>query len=176
MDQHSTASSRLDHVIRSRTLTSNGQGGGPYNNLSTDGLPRPPAQSSIVAQTGYNTIANSNTSQNPRVQALIRKRQSAERAAIQHKIKDNLYRQLMETKKEKENKEKTRLWEDVLLPNWSEHCNSAKVKELCIKGIPTNLRGKVWPKLIGNDLKVSYNSENLKLFYYYYYYYYLSVD
>ena len=31
----------------------------------------------------------------------------------------------------------------------------SKVKELCSRGIPSNIRGKVWPLLIGNELMVS---------------------
>eukprot|EP01036_Dinobryon_divergens_P034866 gene34866-45119_t len=57
-----------------------------------------------------------------------------------------------------------------IFPNWDDYCkyrdgltssdkmsrestaSDNKVKELCSRGIPSNIRGKVWPLLIGNEL------------------------
>ena len=45
-----------------------------------------------------------------------------------------------------------------LVPTQTMYSNDSKlVKELCMKGIPSHLRGRVWPLLIGNRLQVKTN-------------------
>ncbi len=113
------------------------------------------ANASVLAQAGYHAVAHTHTVQNPQLLAQNKKRAAAERAAIQQKIKNNITKSQIEAKKQKENHEKTRLWEDVILPNWEDYVNSSKLRDLCVKGIPNKLRGKVWPLLVQNELGVS---------------------
>jgi len=42
-----------------------------------------------------------------------------------------------------------------VLPKWSEYKATSKVRDLCYRGIPPSLRGKVWSLLIGNAQKIS---------------------
>ena len=47
-------------------------------------------------------------------------------------------------------------WKTDVLPNWIEACRTSKaIKQLCVKGIPSSVRSKVWPLLIGNDLNIT---------------------
>lgn len=50
--------------------------------------------------------------------------------------------------------EKLHLWKEQILPRWNDIKGSKQVGDLCTKGIPPGIRGKVWPLLIGNALKV----------------------
>lgn len=82
-----------------------------------------------------------------------RRRLAAERAAIRQRVRDDLARQQNAIRRQKEFTEKTRLWNEMLT-YWDQLGHSSKVRELCSKGIPPNIRGKVWPLLAGNDLQV----------------------
>lgn len=85
-----------------------------------------------------------------------------------------LDRQQQALRRQKEFREKTQIWNEQILPRWSELFQDsstsqigfgwsgfiggtgglARVRDLCHKGIPPNIRGKVWPLMIKNDLKV----------------------
>lgn len=100
------------------------------------------------------------------------RRLEAERLAVKAREKENLDRQQNALRRQKEFREKTQIWNEQILPRWHElfqgnssHIGmgwsgflgaggSAKVRDLCHKGIPPNIRGKVWPLMIKNDLKV----------------------
>jgi hypothetical protein len=110
--------------------------------------------SSVVAQSGYHAVVHTHTVQNPQLLAQNKKRAAAERAAIQQKIKNHITKSQMEAKKQKDNHEKTRLWEDVILPHWNEYASSSKLRDLCVRGIPNKLRGRVWPLLVANELGI----------------------
>jgi hypothetical protein len=83
-----------------------------------------------------------------------KRRLAAERAAIRQRVRDDLARQQSAIRRQKEFTEKTRLWNELLM-YWEQVGRCAKVEELCLKGIPPNIRGKVWPLLVGNELEVS---------------------
>jgi hypothetical protein len=101
------------------------------------------------------------------------RRLEAERLAVKAREKENLDRQQQALRRQKEFRDKTQIWNEQVLPRWNElfqgnnsHIGlgwsgfiggagaSAKVRDLCHKGIPPNIRGKVWPLMIKNDLKV----------------------
>jgi Rab-GTPase-TBC domain len=46
-------------------------------------------------------------------------------------------------------------WKEKIIPKFSEYRHSKKVRDLCYRGIPPSLRGKVWSMLIGNAHKIS---------------------
>lgn len=46
-------------------------------------------------------------------------------------------------------------WKTVILPNWNNKKKSNIIKKLCWKGIPTNLRGQIWPLLLGNKVRIT---------------------
>jgi hypothetical protein len=50
--------------------------------------------------------------------------------------------------------ENMKCWMEKVLPVWNMAKGSNLVKQLCFKGIPPNIRGRVWPLLIENDLQV----------------------
>lgn len=85
-----------------------------------------------------------------------KRRLAAERAAIRQRVRDDLAKQQNAIKRQKEFSEKTRVWNDEIIPLWDDLGKSQRVRDLCIRGIPPNIRGKVWPILIGNALEVRF--------------------
>ena len=84
-----------------------------------------------------------------------KKRLEAERA-VQNAIEKS------EKKKQKESERRhsqisecTRIWYKEILPQWSSLSKSKRVKDLCAKGIPPVIRGKVWPLLAGNEIVIT---------------------
>lgn len=150
MDPHSTASKKiLDQITRFRNVNgAPGSGDGP-NNASH----RSRAHTSLVAQSGLNVLP-ANATQNAISHRINKRRIEAEKEALRHRMKLTVTKKQHEIKKQKEILENTRQWEDIIIPNWSEYAHSTKVRDLCLKGIPSKVRGKVWPMLIGNDLEV----------------------
>lgn len=102
-----------------------------------------------------NNNTNSSSTTSAQNQNQLRIRLIAERAAIRQRVRRDLAKQQNAIRRQREFSERTRVWNEDILPNWNELIYSNKVKELCYKGIPPNIRGKVWPLLIGNDLEVS---------------------
>ena len=47
------------------------------------------------------------------------------------------------------------IWKGEVLPEWESKKKSGRVKELCWKGVPSSVREKVWPLLVGNKLRIS---------------------
>mmetsp|Transcript_35262 Transcript_35262/g.140120 ORF Transcript_35262/g.140120 Transcript_35262/m.140120 type:complete len:417 (+) Transcript_35262:258-1508(+) len=47
------------------------------------------------------------------------------------------------------------IWTKELLPNWSRKQGCSKVRSLCFKGIPSQIRGQVWCSLLGNKLNIT---------------------
>jgi hypothetical protein len=84
-----------------------------------------------------------------------RRRQEAERAALRIRVRKDILRQQNELRRHKEYLKKSKLWEEQIIPYWDQMVYTAKVRDLCIKGIPPTIRAKVWPLLVGNDLEVS---------------------
>jgi hypothetical protein len=98
------------------------------------------------------------------------RRLEAERLAVKALEKESIERQQQALRRQKEFREKTQIWNEQVLPRWHElfqgnssdarqgwlgsSARSARVRDLCHKGIPPNIRGKVWPLMIKNDLKV----------------------
>lgn len=82
------------------------------------------------------------------------KRKEAERAALRQRMRKDIQRQQNEMRRHKEFLEKTKLWEEQILPNWEQLQHTSKVRDLCIKGIPPTIRAKVWPLLLGNELEI----------------------
>jgi len=65
-------------------------------------------------------------------------------------------------KKEKQRKEREKrledsikVWSEDVIPNWDKRKGTKKVRELVCQGIPSLVRSKVWPLLIGNDLNIT---------------------
>lgn len=100
------------------------------------------------------------------------RRLEAERLAVKAREKEVLDKQQNALRRQKEFREKTQVWNEQVLPRWHDlfqgenavgfgwagllgSGRSAKVRDLCHKGIPPNIRGKVWPLMIRNDLKVT---------------------
>lgn len=90
-----------------------------------------------------------------RTKSVSKKRQEAEKAALKAKERFHVHKQQNALKRQKEFNERTKIWNDQILPYWDELADSSKVNELCLKGLPPNIRGKVWPLIIGNDLQIT---------------------
>lgn len=136
----------------------------PIRPTSTSGGPAPPINpfplNPAVTPAGpgqyhhhHHSSNNPNNTSNPNSHQ-NRKRQQAERAAIRQKIRNDLHKQETANRIQKENNEKIKVWKEQILPRWNELQHSNKLKELCAKGIPSNIRGKVWPLLIENQLNI----------------------
>jgi hypothetical protein len=86
-------------------------------------------------------------------------------AGIKAKAEEYAHKSILksEKKKQMENKKKhdeyvalSLKWKTDVLPNWIEACRTSKaIKQLCIKGIPSSVRSKAWPLLVGNDLNIT---------------------
>lgn len=138
--------SALQNITPIRPASTSGTNSPPPN-------PFPPTPSLNGNQQTFHHYSSTNPN-NPNSHQ-NRKRLQAERAAIRQKIRNDLHKQQTEIRKQRENNEKIKIWKDQILPRWNELQHSSKVKELCAKGIPSNIRGKVWPLLIENQLNVS---------------------
>jgi hypothetical protein len=55
------------------------------------------------------------------------------------------------------------LWLQKVIPKFEKYKKSNLVKKLCTKGIPSAVRGKAWPLLMGNQLQVT--PELMEIFY-----------
>ena len=71
-------------------------------------------------------------------------------------------RQLQAQRRDKKMRDCHTEWCEKVLPNWKKYgggsggrSNSKVVRKLCMAGIPTSLRGRVWPLLMGNALQVT---------------------
>jgi hypothetical protein len=82
-------------------------------------------------------------------------RDAAERAAMKQLRRDLEMRQQNDAKNLAAIEERTKTWNEKILPNWKSYENSKKLKSLCMKGIPPSLRGKVWPLLIGQHIIIT---------------------
>jgi hypothetical protein len=78
-------------------------------------------------------------------------------------------------KKQKKIMDNIKIWMNRILPLLKQSdplvdsrtilLSSSFVHELCQRGIPTNIRGKVWPELIGNHLNV--RIDNISMFFFF---------
>lgn len=98
--------------------------------------------------TNHSTSSNMNP-------ALAKRRLLAEKMAIREREKIEQEKRKNEIKKQKEHSEKVKIWNEEILPNWNDYVGTSKLRELCYRGIPANIRCKVWPLLISNDAEVS---------------------
>eukprot|EP01036_Dinobryon_divergens_P042455 gene42455-56419_t len=94
----------------------------------------------------------------------------AKRLALRNREKALQSNQEMAIHRHRDLIEKTNIWNESIFPYWDDYSKyrdgltssdkmsrestafDNKVKELCSRGIPSNIRGKVWPLLIGNEL------------------------
>ncbi len=83
-----------------------------------------------------------------------KKRREAEKNALRTREELISKRKAEEHVKQRILAEKTQVWREVVLPRWHEMHESKQVGELCAKGIPPGIRGKIWSQFIGNDLQV----------------------
>ena len=63
--------------------------------------------------------------------------------------KENSRTRRLQDARHKQVLQNTKQWREKILPNWADYKSSRKMKDLCSKGIPPSLRGKVWSLLIG---------------------------
>jgi hypothetical protein len=102
-----------------------------------------------------------------RVNSLYREKlQKEAKSKALKRQKDNTNREALESARRKENQqqkereakmdEQVAFWVDSLLPNWtSKKVWSKGVDVVYREGIPPRVRGRVWPKAIGNGLSVT---------------------
>ena len=50
---------------------------------------------------------------------------------------------------------RAREWSEEILPHWERKANSKRTRELVLAGVPSKVRGHVWPLLIGNELHIA---------------------
>eukprot|EP01133_Synstelium_polycarpum_P008376 gene8376-9845_t len=48
-----------------------------------------------------------------------------------------------------------KVWIEDVIPTWEKKKSTKKVRELILQGIPSHVRSKVWPLLVGNDLNIT---------------------
>ncbi|KAF2671478.1 RabGAP/TBC, partial [Microthyrium microscopicum] len=48
--------------------------------------------------------------------------------------------------------ERTKAWENQVLPNWDTAVKDSKTRELWWRGVPPHRRGEIWSKAVGNEL------------------------
>lgn len=89
----------------------------------------------------------------------LKQLQKAESKAIKYKQKLEQYMHQTSLQKQQQIKENIILWEEKVLPNYLTfyETNFQFLSQLCWKGIPSKMREKVWPLLIGNKLKLDEN-------------------
>lgn len=46
-------------------------------------------------------------------------------------------------------------WEQDIIPNWEKRLKSKRIRSLIFEGIPSNVRGQAWPRLIGNAMQIA---------------------
>ncbi|EGC36346.1 hypothetical protein DICPUDRAFT_47207 [Dictyostelium purpureum] len=57
--------------------------------------------------------------------------------------------------REKRMEESLKSWNEDMIPNWEKRKGTKKLRDLVLQGIPSLVRSKVWPLLIGNDLNIT---------------------
>ncbi|KAK5584183.1 hypothetical protein RB653_005791 [Dictyostelium firmibasis] len=57
--------------------------------------------------------------------------------------------------REKRMEESLKIWNEDMVPNWEKRKGTKKCREMVLQGIPSLVRSKVWPLLIGNDLNIT---------------------
>lgn len=60
--------------------------------------------------------------------------------------------------------ETSKYWDSHIIPNWDSAIQEPRTKELWWRGIPTQRRGEVWSKAVGNDLGLMPSSFDTALF------------
>ncbi|KYQ91551.1 RabGAP/TBC domain-containing protein [Tieghemostelium lacteum] len=75
----------------------------------------------------------------------------------QRKNQDKELKRKEKQRKEREKRmeESVKVWNEDIIPNWDKRKDSKKVRDLVFQGIPSLVRSKVWPLLIGNDLNIT---------------------
>ncbi len=84
----------------------------------------------------------------------VRKIRQAKIAALKQQEKMILKQQQEAEMRQRVVIENTKYWLERVIPIWNLARGSNLVRQLCYKGIPPNIRGKIWPLLIENDLNV----------------------
>jgi len=114
---------------------------------------------SISNSNSNNSSSSSNRSNNSssskKKESSLRKRLEAEKAVQIAIEKSEKKKQKESEKRHSQITECNRTWNREILPNWSSLSKSKRVKDLCSKGIPPNIRGKVWPLLAGNEIVIT---------------------
>ena len=112
----------------------------------------PPSAADIASSpTTSSTLASRlqiwNLSPTKENQKLLRK---AQKAALKQKQLNEVERKRISQQKQSDCSERIFQWKDEILPYWNATMKeSARVRDLCWKGIPSNLREQIWPLLIG---------------------------
>mmetsp|Transcript_26390 Transcript_26390/g.39161 ORF Transcript_26390/g.39161 Transcript_26390/m.39161 type:complete len:681 (-) Transcript_26390:163-2205(-) len=84
-----------------------------------------------------------------------RRRIQAERRAAYTHSKQEHRRQIESLKRHKTITKNLEKWKTKILPRWEELQHTAEVYKLIQSGIPTNMRGDIWLRLVGNSLKIT---------------------
>jgi len=102
-----------------------------------------------------NKSSNNSSSSSKKKESSLKKRLEAEKAVQIAIEKSEKKKQKESEKRHSQITECNRTWNIEILPNWSSLSKSKRVKDLCSKGIPPSIRGKVWPLLAGNEIVIT---------------------
>ena len=69
-------------------------------------------------------------------------------------LKEIEYKKRLEKKYIKQQK-LSKIWVNELIPNWVEKKKDKKIKEYFYKGLPSNIRGRVWMLCLGNKFSIT---------------------
>lgn len=73
-----------------------------------------------------------------------------------NKEKEQQRLEKLRMEKEKRHAELKAIWNEEIIPNWDKAIkNTKRIRELVFQGIPPSVRVKVWPLLVGNELRIT---------------------
>ena len=108
-------------------------------------------RNSVISTSNRNSISrNSNTTATS-----SKKRLEAEKAVRNAIERSEKKKQKEIERRQSQIDECSTIWNKEILPQWSIFSKSKRVKDLCAKGIPPNIRGKVWPLLAGSEIDIT---------------------
>lgn len=127
-------------------------------------LPPPPEShrglTTNTHKSHYTTTLSHNLTLSNKQEARSKLRYKAEQAALKIREQKENSKQAELLKKHTDVSERSDIWRNEILPYWhkTEVRDSSRVKDLCYKGVPPNIRGQVWPLMIDNKLELSSES------------------
>jgi len=107
-------------------------------------------KSTIISNSNRNSLKITNVST-----ISNKKRLEAEKAVRNALERSEKKKQKESERRQSQINECSIIWNKEILPQWSTLSKSKRVKDLCAKGIPPSIRGKVWPLLAGNEIDIS---------------------